>query len=100
MAVTMVEIRIVPVPVDQAGMPMDMNMRLWRYPWSVAVLVMLIVHMDVLVFHRLMGVFVLMSLGQVQPETYGHQRTAGQECDRHWIVQQQDRRAGAHERGQ
>ena len=72
MTMTMVEIRIVRVPMDQTAMPMDVDMRLrWR-PWRMAVLVMLIVHVDMLVLHRLMGVLVLMSFGQVKPEANGH----------------------------
>ena len=62
---TMVEIWIVRVPMDQAAMLMDVDMRLRRRSWRMAVLVMLIVHVDMLVLHRLMGVLVLMSFSQM-----------------------------------
>ena len=88
------------VPVDQAGVPVDVDMRFRRRPWSMAVLVVLIVHMNVLMLHRLMGVLVMVLLGQVEPEPDGHQRTTSQERYRDRLAQQQDRRAGADKRCQ
>ena len=68
MSVPMMEVRVVRMPVDQAAVPMPMNVRLaWRVAGAVRVLMMLVVPMPVFMFHRLVKVLVLVPLGQMQP---------------------------------
>jgi hypothetical protein len=72
MGMSMVEVRIVRVSVDQSRVMMHVDMRLrWR-AGHMAVLVMLVMHMDVLMLHRLMHVLMQMPLCQMQPEADGH----------------------------
>jgi len=50
----------------------------WRIVRAVRVLVVLIVDVPVRVFHRLMMVFVLVALAQVQVKSQCHQRAGAQ----------------------
>ena len=66
MAMAMMQIGVVGMPVHQPDMLMPM--RMWfvrRIAWGVLVLVMYIVEMPVLMFHRFVDVVVLMLFGQV-----------------------------------
>lgn len=68
MLMPVMQIRVVRVPVYEASMPVPMRMRLARrVSRDMLVLVMLVVVMPMLVLHRLMNMFVLVPLGQVQP---------------------------------
>ena len=54
---------------------MPMRMRLAeRIAWSMNVLMVLVVHMRMTMLEGLMGVFVVMVLGQVQPDTEAHEQ--------------------------
>lgn len=69
MPVPMMQVRVVRVPMHQADVPVPMSVRLTeRVSRTMIVPVMLVVTMPVLMLHRLVKVFVLVSLGQVQPE--------------------------------
>lgn len=68
-AVAMVQIRVMRMPVNQARVPVPVRMRFTRHdPRGVLVLMVVIVPVPVLVFHRLVRVFVLVTLREVQPE--------------------------------
>ena len=67
MGMPMVEVRIVRVPVDQSCVAMHVDMRLRWCVRRMAVLMMFVMHVDVLMLHRLMRVFMQMPLCQMQP---------------------------------
>ena len=70
-----VEVGIVWVPVHERLVTVPMGMRLLpQLARRVCVLVVFVVHVPVLMFHRLVGVLVLVPLGQVQVEAEGHER--------------------------
>jgi hypothetical protein len=80
MSMPMMQIGIVRVPVHQADVPVPMRMRLaGRIGQAVLVLVMLVVMMPVLVPHWFMVMFVLVPLGQVQPEAETHHAAGDEE---------------------
>jgi hypothetical protein len=60
----------------------DMDVWLWRGAGRVAVLMVCVMHVDVLMYHRLMFVLVLVPLRQVQPEADRHESSTGQEGGR------------------
>lgn len=73
MAMAVMQVRVVRVPVHERGVPVRVGVRLaGRIGGSVLVLVMFVVPMPVLVLHRFMEVFVLMPLGQMQPQAETH----------------------------
>ena len=72
MIVAMMEVRIVRVGMPGRCMAMPMRVRL-GYRAIVGVLVMRIMNVDMLVLHGVVGMFVVMALRQMQPETKSHQ---------------------------
>ena len=92
------EIRVVRVPVDQPRMAMHMDVGLRRHFGWMSMLVMFVVQMHVLMFYRLMYMFMLMALGQMQPKADGHQDAARYERHRHMLSEQQDGGTGSDER--
>ncbi len=68
-------IREVGMLVDEGGMPVGVHMWLLPIPREIMlVLMVFIVTMRMRVFHRLMGVFVLVPFAKMQPHTQCHQR--------------------------
>ena len=73
-----VEVRVVGVPVRDWRVPVAVRMRFARWvTWGVFVLVMEVVDVAMGMPQRFMGVFVIVSLGDVQPHAETHQ-TGGQ----------------------
>ena len=78
-AVPMMQVGVVRMPVHQWCMAMPVRVRFaGRVGRRMIVLMMSIVAMAMLVFHRFMNVLMLMSLCQMQPESEAHQ-AAGDE---------------------
>ena len=77
MAVCVVHVRQVRMLVAQARVPMRMGMRLAkRVTWPVGVLVVRIVDVGMSMIQRLMLMFVIMNLGQMEPDAESHQKTS------------------------
>ena len=73
MSVPMMDVGEMRVRVNQILMPMTMRVRLaGRVVWAMSVLVMLVMIMQMLVFHRLVPVQVFVALGKVQPNPDTH----------------------------
>jgi hypothetical protein len=80
MAVTVMQVGIMRVLVHDRQMAM--SMRVWFYrriAQAVRVLVVLIMHMAMLVFERLVRVLVLMPLGEMQVDPDRHQHAGSNE---------------------
>ena len=74
MSMTMMEVRVVRMPVHQAGVTVPMSVRFaGRIAGAMCVLMMLIGTMPVFMLHRLVNVFVLVPLSQMQPKAEAHQ---------------------------
>ena len=100
MAVRVVHIRHMRMLVHEPLVAMPVRMGLaGRIVWAVAVLMVRIVHMRVTVLQGLMDVFVLMILGQVQPDPEAHEQAGDQELEGDGLTEKQDGHDGAHERG-
>ena len=70
---SVVEVRIVGVPVRDRCVPVAVRMGLTRrVTWGVFVLVMEVVDVAMGMLQRFMGVFVIVSLGDVQPHAETH----------------------------
>lgn len=81
----MMQVRIVRVRVDQWRVLVPMHVRFTgRVAWAMGVLMVHVVSMSMFVLQRLMPVFVLVALGEMQPKAYTHQKRSGQNlyCDR------------------
>jgi len=67
-------IGIMRMPVPHRPMDMRVRVRLGAIPREIMLmLVMRVMHMSVLVRQSFMAVFMLVALGQVQPDAGGHQ---------------------------
>ena len=78
---TMVNIGIVGMRVDEPLMSMTMAVRFARrIIGRMHMLMMLIVHMGVRVLQLFVNVFVLVSLGEMQPHAYSHACRAECKC--------------------
>lgn len=87
------------VRVNQPGMAVAMRVRLaGRIVRGVVVAVMRVVHVPVLVLHRLMDVLVRVPLGQVQPHARAHEQAGGAELPRHRFREHGQRQHGPDER--
>jgi hypothetical protein len=74
MTMAMMQIGVVGMPVHQTDMPMPVRVWfVWLIARTVLMLVMCIVTMPVLMFHRIVDVVVFMLFGQVQPKTQAHE---------------------------
>ena len=79
MTVSMMRIGIVRMAVPDAGMDMEMRMRIAeRFFCQMLVLVMEVMHMHMLMLRRLVFMQMLVPFGQMQPYSNGHQRAG---CD-------------------
>jgi hypothetical protein len=68
MAMLVMKIGIVRMPMHYRHMPMPMSVRLTqRSVRTMRVLMVLVMYMTVLVFRRLVSMFMLMAFGKVQP---------------------------------
>ena len=85
-AMAVVNVRVVGMLVRQHFVPVRVRVRFVPVPGEVVrVLVMLVVAMPMRVLQRFVGVFVLMPLAHVQPDTEGHERRgAPKERARHF----------------
>ena len=70
---SMVNIRIVRVRMTQGLVTMPVTVCLGQQFRIRVMLMMFIVTVTMFMFHRLMNVFVLMSFGQMQPDSNAHQ---------------------------
>ena len=92
------QIGVVGMPMHQFDVPVPMSMRLsGGIALGVLVLVMGIVTMPVLVFHRLVEVFMLVLFGQMQPKTQPHQAARDKQLHGKRLTQYHDRENGSHE---
>ena len=99
MAVRVVHVRHMRMLVHEPLVAMPVRMGLaGRIVWAVRVLMVRIVHMRVAVLQGLMDVFVLMVLGQVQPDPEAHEQAGDQELEGDGLAQKQDGHDGADER--
>ena len=77
---------------------MQVRMRFaWRIIKPMDVLVVRVVHMRMTVLKRLMDVFVVMVLGQVQPHAHAHQASGDRKLPCDGIMQKKYGRDGADE---
>ncbi len=92
MNVTVMEIREVRVLVDERRMAVAVAVWLARgIVRAVGMLVMLVVAVEVLVLHFLMGVFVVMPLGEVEIDAGRHERRGKRQLDRDRVAEEDDR---------
>ena len=96
MAVRVVHVRHMRMLVHEPLVAMPVRMGLaGRIVRAMRVLMVRIVHMRVTVLQGLMDVFVLMVLGQVQPDPEAHEQAGDQELDGDGLAQKQDGHNGA-----
>lgn len=79
MFVAVVQIRIMRMAVDEARMLVPVRMRLGPRIRAMLMLVVRVMDMEMFVLHRLVGMFVHVLLGQMQPQADRHQHAAGDE---------------------
>ena len=72
MSMAMMQVRIMDVLVGQSAMPVRMAMRLRTNGKRMIMLMVFIMNMGMVMFHRLVVVYMQVSLGEVQPEANGH----------------------------
>jgi hypothetical protein len=70
----------------------------WRIVWAMIVLMVLVVAVPMLMLHGFMNVFMLVSLGQMQPEASPHESASGEQLQRQRLPQQADRQHSADKR--
>ena len=101
MPVPVMDVRIVRVRMNQRFVLVRTGVRGWighrRVVRPVHVLMMLVVHVRVLVRHRLVAVLVLVTFGEMEPEADAHQRGRHDEGDTRPLPEDQERRDGADE---
>src|SRR5829696_531414 len=92
MPVGMVHVGHVCVFVAQAGMPMQMSMRLTRrIIGTMGMPVKRVVHVRMRVFRLFVLMLVLMNFGQVKPDANSHKQACGKELHRDRLSQKQNR---------
>ena len=99
MSVPVMDVRVVRMTMDKFVVPV--SMRVWfagRVIGAVDVLMVFVVGVPVLVFHRLVPVFVTVMLSQVQPDAERHEHGGDDEANRQLIAQEQNRDGCAHKR--
>ena len=101
MIVPVVDVREVRMAMSQAHMRVGVDVRLPRGLASVVrVPVVLIVNVAMRVHHGVMGMLVLVSLGQMQPDAGAHQRARHEELRSDGLSHDEHRDDGAEERGE
>ena len=73
MTMPVMQVRVMRMLMPHRFVPVPVGVRLGDRA-VVAVVVMFVVNMGVFVLERLVGVFVVVALGQVHPEAKGHQQ--------------------------
>ena len=92
MGVAVMHVRIVAVSVNQLFMPVCMRMRFASIPGErMRVPVVLVVNVRVHVILSHVSVYVLVMLGDVQPDADGHERSGDEQLRAHRIRLQKDR---------
>ncbi len=91
MCVRVVHVRYVSMLVHDPLVAMPVRMRLagWIVR-SMRVPMVLIVHVRMAMLHGFMDVFVLMALGQVQPDTEAHEQAGNDELQGDGLAEKQD----------
>lgn len=87
------------VPMRQRRMPVPVGVRLTGlHTRFVLMAVVFVVAVPMLVLHRLMGMGVLVPLGQMQPEADRHQAPGDHQLHRNRLAEHDDRQHRSHER--
>ncbi|HJT07276.1 MAG TPA: hypothetical protein VJ747_10135 [Stellaceae bacterium] len=74
------DVWVVRVPVDDRGVPMDMDVRLaGRVAGRMPVAVMLVVHVRMLMHHAFVGMLMLVMFHEMQVEADAHQERCGKQ---------------------
>ena len=95
-SVSMMNVREVGVLVGHHSVRMPMRVRLGALPFEVVLmLVVAVMRMVMRMGQRLMQMFVIMLLGQVQPDPQGHKTTSQPERRRGGFAKQPQRQCGA-----
>jgi hypothetical protein len=98
MDVTMVQVGVMRVLVHNRRVPVPMAVRLARrVARAVAVLVVLVMHVPVLVFERLMTVLVVVGFRQVQVHANRHEGCGNRELNRNRVAEHGDGNSGTDE---
>lgn len=98
-SVSMVQVRIVGMTMDQRLMTMPVAVRFTHWAFRpMRMLMMCVVDMAMLVLDRLMAVNVIVALSQVQPDPQSHQSGSRHELQGYRFMQKRDRQCSAHER--
>lgn len=88
MLMPVMDVRKVRVTMPQAGVDVPVRVRLPRWlAATMAVLVMLIMHMPMFVGHLLVAMLVLVALRQMKPDAESHEGTGYNNLDRHRFPQ-------------
>jgi len=91
-------VRIVWVHMAQRRMRVGMHVRLGACLPGMNMLMVRVVDVQMGVGQQRMRVFVLVALGEVQPQADHHQNPGGNQLNRHWLAEEDNRDQGAHER--
>ena len=95
----MMNVRVMRMSVDQFLVTVPMRVRFaGRVIRAVDMLMMLVVSVQVLVFHRLMPVLVFVPLSQMKPDAEAHEGSGNPDTNRQLVAQEQNRDGCAHER--
>jgi len=87
-----VQIGIVRMRMNQWRMPMRMCVRLLAVPRKVVfMLVVLVMNVPVIMGHRLMHMYMLVPLGEMEPDAHGHERTGAPEKQA-WLFREKHQR--------
>ena len=82
----MVDVWVVRMRMDEFLVPVPVRMRLTRRVIrAVRVLVMLVVGVQVLVFHRFVSMFVAVAFSEMKPDAERHEQGGGNEANRHCV---------------
>ena len=94
----MMQVRVVRVPMHQALVAVPMAVRLARWiGFSMRVSVVLVVDVAMVVLQRPVNMLVLVPLGQMQPETNGHECASAEQSKRQRLRQNSHGKAGSDE---
>ena len=97
----MMEIGIVRMPVHYRFMPVPVIVRLARrIVRPVHMMMVLVMRMTMLMFHRSVRMLVLVTFGQMQPQANRHERTSHHQPNRQRLVEHCQREQRADERSQ
>ncbi len=87
----MVQVGIMLMPVHHRRMAMPMRVRFARrVAGPMCMLMVLVVHMTMLMFYRLMGVFVDVPFGEMKVNPNRHEHAGAEELDGHGLIEQRN----------